>query len=289
MHYEGNIIRPPSESDSILLQVTVGCAHNKCTFCGAYAGERFIIKSDDVIFSDIEYAAQHFKHQTGIFLCDGDVMSIPYKKLLKIFLAIEEKLPQVTVISTFASARSVNRRTDEEIQELKDHGLGMIYMGLESGDNDTLEKVKKGITVEKIIEAGRKIKAAELQLAITTMLGIGGRERSQIHARETGRAISAIEPDIVGAMSLMLMPGTPMHEDYLNGKFPLLEPVEMLEELKTMLYHTNLSCGLFSAAHASNYLNINAWMPEEKQSALDVIDEAIKGDISLKPEFMRAF
>jgi len=289
MHYEGNIIRPPSESDSILLQVTVGCAHNKCTFCGAYAGERFKIKSDDLIFSDLEYAAQHFKQQTRVFLCDGDVMGIPYKRLLKIFLTIEELLPWVNMIATFASARSVNRRTDEEIQELKDHGLAMIYMGLESGDNDTLEKVKKGITVEKIIEAGRKIKTAEIQLAITTMLGIGGRERSQIHARETGRAISAIEPDIVGAMSLMLMTGTPMHKDNLNGKFPLLEPVEMLEELKTMLYHTNLSHGLFSAAHASNYLSINAWMPEDKQVALDVIDEAIKGNVSLKPESMRAF
>lgn len=289
MHYEGNIIRPPSEADSILLQVTVGCAHNKCTFCGAYAGERFQIKPDDVIFSDIEYAAQHFKNPTRVFLCDGDVMGIPYQRLLKIFLAIEERLPWVTAIATFASARSVNRRTDEEIQELKDHGLVMVYMGLESGDNETLKNVNKGITAEKIIEAGRKIKAAGLQLVITTMLGIGGRERSQIHARETGLAISAIEPDIVGAMSLMLMPGTPMHEDHLNGKFPLLEPIEMLEELKTMLYNTNLSHGLFSAAHASNYLNLNAWLPEDKQSALDMIDEAIKGNVSLKPEFMRAF
>jgi hypothetical protein len=121
------------------------------------------------------------------------------------------------------------------------------------------------------------------------MLGIAGRERSQLHARETGRAISAIEPDIVGAMSLMLMAGTPMHDDNLNGRFPLLDPIEMLEELKTMLYNTNLSRGLFSAAHASNYLNINAWMPEGKQAALEMIDEAINGDVSLKPEFMRAF
>jgi len=240
MHYEGNIVRPPFEADNILLQVTVGCAHNNCTFCGSYTGERFKIKSDDIIFSDIQYAAKHFKDRTRVFLCDGDVMGIPYSRLFKIFQTIRAQLPNVKEIATFASAKSVNRRTEEEIQELRDYGLSMIYMGLESGDDETLAYVNKGVTAEEIIKAGKKIKKSEILLALTVIVGIAEQGRSHIHARKTGEAISAIGTDFVGAQTLLLMPGTKMYDDHQNGKFKLLEPKEALEELKTMVSHTDL-------------------------------------------------
>lgn len=289
MHYEGNMMRPPYEANSILLQVAVGCAHNECTFCGAYAGQQFKIKSDDIILADIQYAARHFRNHDRLFLCDGDAMMIPYPRLLKIFQDINEYLPNVKEIATFASARSINRRTDEEIRELNDLGLAMIYMGLESGDNETLAQVRKGSSVELIIEAGRKIRKTRILLALTAIVGLAGRERSQIHAQKTGEAISAIEPHFVGATSLLLMPGTALHEKYVNKEFSLLNPLEVLEEVRAMICHTNASKVLFSTAHASNYLNFSAWLPEQKQAALDYIDKAMNGDVKIKPEFMRAF
>jgi len=288
MHYEGNIIRPPSEANSILLQVTVGCSRNKCTFCGTYAGERFRIKSDDIIMSDIAFAAAHCKRQRRLFLCDGDVMVIPQKRLLRILGEIKKKLPRVTRVGTYANAKSLKMKTPDELGELRDNGLGIAYMGLETGDDVSLRAIDKGATAETMIQTGRKAKEAGLRLSVTVLLGIAGRDRSQIHAQETGRVLSGISPDYVGALSLMLIPGTPLHQDYVSGKFPLLEPDEMLMELRTMIAHTDLSKGLFHANHASNYLPIKARMPGDKEATLALIDKALAGKVSLKPEWMRA-
>ena len=288
MHYEGNIIRPPSEANSILLQVTVGCSRNKCTFCGTYKGERFRIKSDAIIMEDIAFAAKYCKRQRRVFLCDGDALIIPQKRLLKILEAIENQLPWVTRVGMYANAKALNMKTAAELRELKSHGVGIFYMGLETGDDVTLKKIKKGASAEDMIEMGTKAKQAGIKLSITVLLGIAGPQRSQIHALETGRVLSAIDPDYVGALSLMLIPGTPLYQDYKSGEFRLLEPREMLAELRTMIASTNLTRGLFHANHASNYLPIRARMPKEKEPTIRLIDAALAGKVPLKPEYLRA-
>ncbi|MCP4753339.1 MAG: radical SAM protein [Proteobacteria bacterium] len=288
MHYEGNMIRPPSEANSILLQVTVGCSHNKCTFCGAYKGERFKIKSDDVIMEDIAFASKYCRKIYRLFLCDGDAMIISQKRLPKIFTEIERQLPWVRRVGTYANAKSLKRKSLDELKEMKEHGLGIIYMGLESGDDDTLAKVEKKGNSADMIEQGRKVRAAGIKLSITVLLGLAGPERSHTHAMETGRVLSEIDPEYIGALSLMLTPNTPLYRDWAAGDFSLLGPEAMLEELGTMIAHTNLSRGLFLANHASNYLPIKARLPKDKEATMQLIHQALEGKIPLKPETMRA-
>jgi len=288
MHYEGNIIRPPSEANSILLQITVGCSRNKCTFCGAYKGERFRIKPDSVIMEDIAFASNHCRRQRRVFLCDGDALIVPQKRLMNILMEIEKQLPWVTRVGAYANCKSIKMKTLDELKVLNAHGLGILYMGLETGDDVTLKKINKGATSEEMIQMGIKARMADMKLSITVLLGIAGKERSWIHARETGRVLSAIDPEYVGALTLMLIPGTPLYQDYVDGKFPLLKPDEMLNELKSMIAATDLSKGLFHANHASNYLPIKARLPKDKVVTLRLIDEALAGKISLKPEYFRA-
>jgi radical SAM superfamily enzyme YgiQ (UPF0313 family) len=288
MHYEGTIIRPPSEANSILLQVTVGCSRNKCTFCGTYSGEPFRIKSDEVIMEDIAFAAAHCRRQRRVFLCDGDALIVPQQRLLRILDAIAAQLPWVTRVGAYANAKSLELKSIEELQELRRHRLGIVYMGLESGDDDTLKRINKGAGSSEMIAMGLKAREAGFKLSITVILGIAGRERSRVHAAETGRVLSAIDPDYVGALSLMLIPGTPLYQDWRSGTFTLIEPAEMLAELRTMIAATHLSNGLFHANHASNYLPIRARLPRDRQATLALIDRALAGDLSLRPEFMRA-
>ncbi|MBF0233587.1 MAG: radical SAM protein [Desulfamplus sp.] len=288
MHYEGNIIRPPSEADSILLQVTVGCSHNKCTFCGAYKGERFTIKKDPVIFEDIEFAAKYCKRQTRLFICDGDALIIPQKRLVPILERINERLPWIERIGLYANTKSIKMKTLDELKELRKLGVKIAYMGLETGDDVTLRRVDKGADSIKMVEMGKKIRSAGIKLSITVLLGLAGRERSNIHATETGRVLSAIDPEYVGALSLMLIPGTQMHTEYQNGDFELITPDEMLTELGTMIATTNLTSGLFHANHASNYLPIRANLPQDKEKTLALIAQALQGKVRLRPEYMRA-
>jgi len=288
MHYEGNMIRPPSEANSILLQATVGCSHNKCTFCGAYKGERFKIKSDDIIMEDIAFAAKYCKNQDRLFICDGDALIIPQKRLIKILFQIKKQLPWVTRVGLYANSKGIKMKSSDELEKLHELGIGIAYMGLETGDDITLKNIHKGATSATMIAVGKKIRAAGIKLSITVLLGIAGRDRSHIHAKATGEVLSAIDPEYVGALSLMLIPGTPMYDDYESGKFPLIEPDEMLREIRTMIEHTDLTNGLFHANHASNYLPIRAKFPEDKAKTLHLIDEALAGRVALKPEFLRA-
>ncbi|MEW6078836.1 MAG: radical SAM protein [Thermodesulfobacteriota bacterium] len=288
MHYEGNMIRPPSEAYSILLQATVGCSHNKCTFCGAYKGVRFKIKPDDVIMEDIAFAARYCRHQNRLFICDGDALIIPQERLLAILKEIERRLPWVERVGVYANTKGLKMKSDEELRELRRHGLKIAYMGLESGDDETLLKVNKGATADTMIAMGKKARRAGIALSITVLLGLAGRERSEIHAEKTGRVLTAIDPEYVGALSLMLIPGTPLYDEYEAGRFPILTPEETLRELRTMIAHTDLSGGLFHANHASNYLPIKARLPEDKTATLRLINRALAGQIRLKPEHLRA-
>jgi radical SAM superfamily enzyme YgiQ (UPF0313 family) len=288
MHYEGMIIRPPSEADSILLQVTLGCSHNKCTFCGTFRDKRFTIKKDDIIFQDIEYARAHFPRQKRLFICDGDAMIVPMKRLRPILERIQDRLPWVERVGVYANTKGIGMKTDEELAELNSLGVGIAYMGLESGDDQVLADIRKGATADKMIRMGRRVKQAGIQLSVTVLVGLAGKERSLVHATETGRVLSEIDPDYVGALSLMLIPGTELHADHEAGRFQLPTPEEMLAELGQMIASTHLTDGLFHANHASNYLPVRARLPRDKEKTLDQIARALSGKIRLKPEFMRA-
>ena len=287
MHYEGNIIRPPSEANSILLQVTVGCSRNRCTFCGTYRGERFRIKPEEIVREDIAFAAQHCRRQRRLFLCDGDALVIPQRRLTSILADVRAQLPWVTRVGSYANARSIGLKSDAELRELRELGLGILYMGLESGDDATLKAVRKGADAATQVAMGRKATAAGMKLSVTVILGIAGRARSAAHARETARVLSEIDPDYVGALSLMLIPGTPLYEDWRTGAFELLDPAEMLAELRTLIAETRLSRGLFHANHASNYLPIKARLPRDRDEVVALIDRALAGGVTLKPEHMR--
>jgi radical SAM superfamily enzyme YgiQ (UPF0313 family) len=287
MHYQGNIFRPPSEAYSILLQITTGCSHNKCTFCGMYKGTRFSIKDDETIMSDIKFAALHCRNQDRLFLCDGDALILPQQRLLAILAAIRTKLPWVTRIGTYANSKSIRMKTPEQLRELHANGIGIAYMGLESGDDVTLKSINKGADAEHMTDMGKKLRAAGMKLSITVLLGIAGKERSHIHARETGRVLSAIDPEYVGALSLMLTPNTPLFEASNRGEFSLLSSKEMLEELAMMIAETGLTNGYFHANHASNYLPIKAKLPKDKEATLQLIARALEGKVGLKPEYMR--
>ena len=288
MHYQGMIIRPPSEANSILLQVAAGCSHNKCRFCGTYLDERFRIIAEETVTADIDFAAAHCRRQDRLFLIGGDALILPQKRLLNILAQIETKLPWVKRVGIYANTKALNMKSAQELEALRAHGLGIAYMGLESGDDETLKSVNKGATAEKMIAMGKKARAAGIHLSITVLLGLAGKKRSKIHAVETGRVLSAIDPEYVGALSLMLIPGTPLHADFAAGRFELPGARDMLRELRCMLAHTDLSGGLFHANHASNYLPIRARLPEEKEKTLVLIDAAIDGRVALKPEFLRA-
>jgi len=288
MHYEGNIIRPPSEANSILLQVTVGCSHNKCTFCGTYRGERFKIKSDDIINQDIEFAAHHCQRQRRLFLCDGDALILPQKRLTAILSAIRQKLPWVTRVGAYANAKAIKMKTAVKLARLQSLGLGILYLGLESGDDVTLKAIRKGVTSQTMIAMARKVADAGIKLSVTVLLGVAGPKRSTIHAQKTGGVLTAMDPNYVGALSLMLVPGTPLYKAHQNGEFDLLSPTGLLTELREILFNTHLSKGLFHANHASNYLPIKARLPKDKEAVLAQIDAALAGEVALKPEFLRA-
>lgn len=288
MHYEGMCIRPPSEAFSILLQVTVGCSRNKCTFCGSYKDKRFRIKDERTILNDILFASKYMQRQNKVFLMDGDALIIPQRKLVWILDRINEHLPWVKRTGAYANAKGIKMKSPEELSILKDKGLGILYLGVETGDDEILKEINKGTNAENLVNMGRKVKEAGIKLSVTVLLGIAGRERSLRHARATGELLSRMDPNYVGALTVMLIPGTPLYEDYLAGKFHLPDERGLLVELREMLNSTNLTKGLFFSNHASNYLPIKARLPEGKQEALDLIDNALAGDVELRAEWMRA-
>ncbi|HET6488233.1 MAG TPA: radical SAM protein [Syntrophales bacterium] len=289
MKYEGDIIRPPSEAYSLLLQVTVGCSHNKCTFCPSFKDKRFRIKSLEEIVEDLEYASRRIGQVDKLFLCDGDALIIPQKRLLEILDAIRVHLPGISRIGTYANAKSILRKSVGEMRELRERGLGIIYLGIESGNEALLRKICKGATYEQIVEAGRKVKEAGITLSVTVLLGIGGVEKSKEHARDTARILTDIDPDFAGVLTVMLVPGTPLHDEAGAGTFVLPGTFELLEELRVIVEESRFSNCFFTANHASNYLPIRARMPRDKEKIVRLIGEVVRrADTSaLRPEFMR--
>ncbi len=287
MHYEGAIFRPPSEAQSILLQVTIGCSHNRCRFCGSFREKRFRIQDDAIIKDDLCYAAAYLPDTKRLFLCDGDALIIPQPRLLGLLQEINIHLPRLERIGSYANAKSLARKSLGDLIALREKGLKLIHMGLESGDDETLREMNKWGTSQEIIEQGKKVKEAGMTLFVTVILGLGGKKRSEIHARKTGEALTKMGPDFVGALSLMPVEGTELYNRIETGDFRIVEPQQTLRELRIMLEHTDLQSGTFYSNHASNFLPLKVRFPVGKAQALSAIDAALRGDIPLRPEWMR--
>lgn len=288
MHYEGNIIRPPSEAGSIILQVTAGCSHNSCTFCGAYRDVRFRIKEDEIIDADIDFAAHYCKRQKTVFLADGNALVLPRGKLTDLLGKIKTKLPWVRRVSLYACARDILEYSADELRELKSLGLQRIYMGLESGHEPTLKAIAKGEDCRTIIAAGRLVREAGIFLSVTVLLGIAGSAHSQDHARDTALALNAMQPSQVAVLTLMVLENTPLARSILSGRFRLPDRQALCTELAALIEGLNLQRSQFQANHASNYFTLDGRLPRDKEKFLSFINDAISGNIPLKSENLRA-
>lgn len=288
MEYDGDIIRPPSEADSIILQVTVGCSHNHCTFCGAYKDKIFRIRSEEEIEQNIAFAEKYCTRQKRVFLADGDALILSQRRLLKIFTQIKGRLPWVNRISMYGNAKAIRSKSLEELKELKSLGLHRIYMGLESGDNTILAAVNKGETCQSMIQAAELVGAAGIFLSVTVLLGLGGITRTLQHARESGRVLSQMRPGQIAALCLMPLAGTELGKDVAADRFQLPDAQMMLLELQELI--RNLECDRvqFMANHASNYLPLSGRLMRDKDSMLQKIERALQGDHPLVPEYYRA-
>lgn len=288
MEYEGIVIRPPSEAESLILQVTLGCSHNKCTFCPTYKGRRFRIKDLAQIQEEIDEMAEYGPFRK-VFLADGDALIIPQPKLVAIFDHLNEKISGLRRVGIYGNAKSILRKSVEELRELGERKLGIIYLGVETGDPALLEKIHKGATYEQMVEAGRRVKKAGISLSATVLLGLGGTDSGTQHAQATGKILSDIDPDFASALTLMVVPGTPLYEDMKAGRFQLPSPFELLEELGMIVADSNFSRCYFTSNHASNYLPIKARMPRDKEAVVNLIQKVTRSkDRSLlRPEFLR--
>jgi len=288
MEYEGIVIRPPSEADSLILQATLGCSHNRCTFCPTYKGRRFRIKDLEVIKKEIDEVAP-FGPFRKVFLADGDPLIIPQPRLVALLAYLNEKLPGLRRVGIYGNAKSILRKSIDELRTLKTLKLGIVYLGVETGDENLLQKVRKGSSSAQMVEAGRKVKQAGITLSVTVLLGLGGVEYGQQHALATAKILSEIDPDFASALTLMVVPGTPLHEEMERGLFRLPSPFELLEELGTIIAQAHFSRCYFTSNHASNYLPIKARLPKDKEATVRLIQEVVssRNPGMLRPEYLR--
>lgn len=302
-----DIIRPPSEWKSYFLPLTSGCSNNTCTFCGYYGSKLQVRDVADVkgeidvlalfIRSGVRlpgtpkvvYAIAQDWDGKRIFLQDGDALVYPLPKLREVLRHVNEKLPGVERIGTYATPQDILRRRVDELKELRRLKLGIFYTGLETGDDELLRKIGKGVTSDEVIEAGKRVKEAGISFSVTIILGLGGVERSQKHASETARVITEIDPDYVGALTLTLVPGTPLYEQWERNEFHPLSPFQSLEELKSIIENSSFSDCFFSSMHASNYLSVRGKLPQDKERMLKQLDKvlAARDPALLRPEFLR--
>ena len=293
MDYVGHVIRPPSEAYSMIIQVTVGCSHNMCTFCGAYKDlqPKFWVKDWEIVKKDIDEASSYKYGFRKAFLADGDVLILPTEDILKIMRYIKDKNKSIEDINVYGNSKAILRKSVEELKELKNAGLSIIYQGIESGNKDVLRKIRKGAFPDNMREAAAKVIESGIKLSQTVLLGIGGKEMSHEHARDTGKLLGEMSPDFASALTVMILPNTPLYKEHKEGKFILPDKFGLLEELKIIIKNMNVrrNC-YFTSNHASNYLPIRANMPQDQSMVLKLIDKVInsKDESILKPEHMRA-
>ena len=289
MEYEGIVIRPPSEASSLILQATFGCSHNKCSFCPTYKGSHLRVKDFERFKADVDEMAS-YRAWRRVFLADGDALVLPQRMLLPRLQYLKEKIRGLERVGIYGNAKAVLKHSVDELKELKDNGLGIVYFGLESGDQQVLDEICKGASPEKLIRAGRRVKQAGILISVTVLLGIAGPERGHRHAEATAKVLSAIDPDYVGALTVMVVPGTPLHERMERGEFRLPDEFSMLEELGIMIAGTNVTDCMFMSNHASNYLPIKAHLPKDREETVRRIRKVVESRdrSALKPEGLRA-
>lgn len=300
------IIRPPSEHASYFLPLTSGCSNSSCTFCN-YCGSKLQIRDVDEVkkeidamalytngirlptFTDTVYAVLHSWNGRRIFLQDGDALIYPFLGLKEILEYLNEQFPDLERIGSYATPQDILRRTVDELRALRKKKLGILYMGVESGGDEVLAKICKGVSHAQIVEAGRRAKEAGITLSVTVILGLAGVEGSEQHARETAKVLTEIDPDYVGALTLMLVPGTPLDKKYNQGEFTLISPFDSLRELKIIMDNSHFTNCFFSSMHASNYLTIRGRLPTDKSRMLSQLEDVLarRDSARLRPEIFR--
>jgi len=291
MRYSGAVIRPPSEAESYILQATYGCSHNRCGFCGTYADKPFAMRPLDEVLEDIAMAGRRIPNAPRVFIADGNALVMPAARLVTILDALGEALPDLRRVGIYAGARDILARSDEELATLNRKKLEIIYLGLESGSDEVLRRVDKNADAAEMIEAVHKARRAGIRVSVIALLGLGGVELSDRHAVETGRVVSEMDPHYLSMLTLMLVPGTPLHSAAREGTFRLPGPEGMLSELRSVIEHTDerLSRCVFRTNHASNYLPLAGVLSRDKAALLAAIDEARgRGPDALRPENWRA-
>lgn len=284
-------IRPPSEAESLLLPLTLGCSHNKCTFCCRFKDVRFSIRPIEDVKADIDQVSKNYKsYFRRVFLENADALITPQAKLAEVLDYIRKKLPDIERVGIYGNCKSILRKSLDELKDLKRLGLGIVYMGVESGDDEILQRVKKGVTHAQLVEAGRRVKEAGITLSVTFILGLGGKERTREHAQATARILTEIDPDFVGALTLMLERPAPIVDEVQSGSLKLISPLETLVELRTVIAQADFTDCFFASNHASNYMPLRIKLPEQKADALRLLDNIITypQKHNLKPEFLRA-
>ena len=287
MKYEGKVFRPPSEARSVIIQATIGCSHNKCTFCSMYKADNFRIKKTEEIIEDINMARVNYENINRVFLADGDALMIKTEELIFILNHIKSTIPECERIGIYASPKSIMTKNVEDLKQLKASGLSIAYLGLESGSDRILEEINKGATSEEIINEANKLKDADILLSVTLISGLGGIDKWKQHATESANAINEIQPDYLGLLTLMIEPGTEMYDKVGRGDFQLLTPKEIAEETLLMLEHLQVDNCVFRSNHASNYISLKGTLNKDKNMMIDQLKRAIDGELEFKDEFLR--
>jgi radical SAM superfamily enzyme YgiQ (UPF0313 family) len=287
MRYEGKVYRPPSEAHSYIVQATIGCSHNLCTYCDMYRTVGYRERPIGDVLDDIAVAGRIFRDADKVFVADGDPLGMSVERWTTILDAARDAFPRLRRVSCYATADNVRDKSTDELRTLREHGLSLLYIGPESGDDETLRRIVKGGSFAEHVEAAEKAHAAGMEISVITLLGAGGVERSDIHARETARLVTAMDPEYLASLTLTVIPGTPLARMEEKGRFEMPEVGTLLRELRTIVAESQPRNALFRTNHASNYVPIAGRIPEDREALLATIDAALTGDVPLRPDFMR--
>lgn len=287
MRYEGAIYRPPSEAYSLLIQVSFGCSHNKCVFCNMFKNQKFRIRKLEEVFEDLETAREQYREVKRVFLIDGDALFLKTENLEKILLKIKELFPECERVGLSATAQDVLRKGEDDLRRLKELGLKIIYMGVESGSDEILKDNNKGSTAEEMIQAGQLVRKAGIKLSVSLISGLGGKEKWEMHAVGTAKVISAMNPNYIGLLTLIVDENTGMYEKIAKGEITLLSPKEVMIETRKFVENLELTNCLFRGNHASNYAPISATLNKDKDQLLKQLDSFIEADHSFKSDNFR--
>lgn len=287
MRYQGMVYRPPSEAYSLIVQVTYGCSHNTCAFCSMYKEKHFALRPLEEIIEDFHMARERYRHVDKVFLADGDALIRKASELYMILDTVRELFPECQRVTSYASPSSIRIRTDEELRTLREKGLTMVYMGLESGSDAVLKLMRKGHTAAEIIAMGQKVRRNGMALSVTAITGLGGPELLKEHAVETAKAFNAMNPEYIGMLTLMVEPGTPLFDWVREGSFQLLTQPQVLEETRLLVENLDSPGSVFRMNHASNYLVLKGTLNGDQQAMLEMIDRAEHNLSLLRPEEWR--